>query len=377
MRISVFCLVLNLMLAFWLARHMQRSGSGGEAGLAIANTLSATCNVTLLLYALRRKLRFLAMAELWRSLLVLGTAAAAAGGLAWGLGHLWAGVPGRGKLFHKIGAVFVPGGAAGLAYWFIAVRMRISAATEMADLVRNASNGWCGEASGPSPAPLSDRGGIPRLPQGYGRAGACAADGPVQMEWGEFRAEVLKVPEFDQARLRGRPRAFPRGAEGEAGDHLGVRGCGGRPGGSPCVYSRNSSRVRERARASLEPSSEKASTPCRPAVVGPLDGTDTLTGGQVPERIVLARAAHQAAPVRAERDLALWRAGQRQRSSPVRRSQTLTPCSFREPAATQWRSRLTSKKAIPGCRPDASAARSAGALPASHPGRRPGPCRSG
>src|SRR6266404_5260335 len=50
MKVSLVCLVLNLLFAFWLV-HPYR-----EAGLSVANTLSATVNVCLLMYALRRKL---------------------------------------------------------------------------------------------------------------------------------------------------------------------------------------------------------------------------------------------------------------------------------------------------------------------------------
>src|SRR5689334_20992511 len=56
MKVSVFCLALNLVLAFFLVKQSQLLRIGGEVGLAIANTVSATVNMTLLLYTLRRKL---------------------------------------------------------------------------------------------------------------------------------------------------------------------------------------------------------------------------------------------------------------------------------------------------------------------------------
>ena len=40
MKISIFCLALNLVLAFFLVKHFQQVRIGGEAGLGIANTLS-------------------------------------------------------------------------------------------------------------------------------------------------------------------------------------------------------------------------------------------------------------------------------------------------------------------------------------------------
>ena len=74
--ISVFCLILNLGFALWLI-HPYR-----EAGLAVANTLSACFNVALLIYSLRRKLTRLGLAGLARTLLVLVPAAVLTGGVA-------------------------------------------------------------------------------------------------------------------------------------------------------------------------------------------------------------------------------------------------------------------------------------------------------
>src|SRR5439155_9607749 len=60
MKISVFCLFLNLGFAVWLV-HPYR-----EAGLGVANTLSATLNMALLLFALRRKLSRLGLTSILR-----------------------------------------------------------------------------------------------------------------------------------------------------------------------------------------------------------------------------------------------------------------------------------------------------------------------
>src|SRR5438046_6891359 len=65
MKISVFCLVLNLGFAVWLVRPYR------EAGLGVANTLSASFNTVLLLYALRRKLSRLGLTSILRLLRVL------------------------------------------------------------------------------------------------------------------------------------------------------------------------------------------------------------------------------------------------------------------------------------------------------------------
>jgi len=83
MKISVLCLVLNLGFAIWLV-HPYR-----EAGLGVANTLSACFNVSLLTYALRRKLARLDMAGLRQTLLVLALDAIMAGLVAALVSALW------------------------------------------------------------------------------------------------------------------------------------------------------------------------------------------------------------------------------------------------------------------------------------------------
>jgi len=134
MKISVFCLCLNLVLAFWLVRYFQGSFHG-EVGLAIANTSSACVNVTLLTYALRRKLARLGMSSLRRTLVVLALGAVLAGIVAAALYGLWDNRLGHKTLPAKIGAVFVPGLAAGLVYWLGALCMKVPSAQEMTWLV--------------------------------------------------------------------------------------------------------------------------------------------------------------------------------------------------------------------------------------------------
>jgi putative peptidoglycan lipid II flippase len=136
MRISVFCLVLNLALAFWLMRYLVNSGRDGEVGLALANTLSAGFNVVLLTYALRRKLAGLGMAGLRQTLLWLVSNAVLAGVVAALLSWLWEHGPGHGSLPLMLGAVFVPGAGAGLVYWFVALWLKVPAACEMTGLLR-------------------------------------------------------------------------------------------------------------------------------------------------------------------------------------------------------------------------------------------------
>jgi len=125
MRISLFCLVLNLGFAIWLVHPYH------EAGLGVANTLSATFNVLLLTYALRRKLSRLCLRSLVNNLLVLLPAALLTGVIAWLVGLLWENKIGHGTLALKIGAVFVPGALACLVYWAIALWTKIDAALDL------------------------------------------------------------------------------------------------------------------------------------------------------------------------------------------------------------------------------------------------------
>jgi putative peptidoglycan lipid II flippase len=135
MKISVFCLGLNLILAVSFVKYLQGSRIGGEVGLAAANTLSATLNAVLLAYALRRKLKYLGLAGLKPVLLILLGAAMLAGAIAAGLSFLWEQNLGHASVLLKIGAVFVPATVAGLAYWLAALAGRVPAATEVTGLV--------------------------------------------------------------------------------------------------------------------------------------------------------------------------------------------------------------------------------------------------
>jgi putative peptidoglycan lipid II flippase len=125
MKISVVCLGLNLVFAVWLVQRYR------EAGLAVANTLSATFNLVLLTYTLRRKLSRLGLTLLKQTLLVLIPNAIFAGVVAWVLGSVWEKRLGHATLALKIGAVFVPGGIASLIYWLVAVWAKVPAAHDL------------------------------------------------------------------------------------------------------------------------------------------------------------------------------------------------------------------------------------------------------
>jgi putative peptidoglycan lipid II flippase len=129
MQISIVSLMINLVLAVCLVTHFR------QAGLGIANTLTSSCNVGFLLYALRRKLQRLDLDALRQTLLPTAMAGGLAGVLAWMLVGAWEHAVGHATLLQKIGSVFVPGGIAGLAYGLVALWAGIPAALEMRELL--------------------------------------------------------------------------------------------------------------------------------------------------------------------------------------------------------------------------------------------------
>jgi putative peptidoglycan lipid II flippase len=127
MKISIFCLMVNLILAAILIVPLK------QGGLGIANTLTSAVNVLLLMFALRKKLARLEMQSLRKSLWPLALAAVLAGIVAWALWRLWENEIGHATLALKLGEVFVPAGIAGGIYLAITLALRIPAAREMVD----------------------------------------------------------------------------------------------------------------------------------------------------------------------------------------------------------------------------------------------------
>lgn len=129
MKISVLCLFLNLLFAFWLVQGFR------EAGLAVANTLSASLNMGLLVYALRRKLGRLEWAGFNQTLLVLVPAAAFAAVIAWLAASFLRREYGSATLGIKIATVFIPATLAGIVYWLIAAWAKVPAAKDLLQLL--------------------------------------------------------------------------------------------------------------------------------------------------------------------------------------------------------------------------------------------------
>ena len=129
MKISIACLVLNLVLAAALVVPLK------QGGLGIANTITSVCNVSLLLFALRKKMGKLEMEPLRATFVPLAIGAVLAGVIAWGGWHLWETKLGHHNLALKIGAVFAPAIAGGIAYWVVGVMAKIPAAHEILSFI--------------------------------------------------------------------------------------------------------------------------------------------------------------------------------------------------------------------------------------------------
>jgi len=130
MKISVFCLGLNLVFALVLVRWFR------EAGLAAANSVSAVFNTGLLLYALRRRIARLDFTGLLRNILFLVAAATVAGIIAHYIFMWWNSSWGQIGIAARVGGVFVPMSLAGAIYWALALAVRVPAARDVFNLLR-------------------------------------------------------------------------------------------------------------------------------------------------------------------------------------------------------------------------------------------------
>ncbi len=135
-RISIFCLGLNLVLA--LALVFQLDENWRQCAFGVANTISATVNALLLWVALRRReeLTSLRLPALGRQLPVMLLMAASVLGLAyWLQGSVtapasWAVVPTR------LWQVFIPLLGAGLAYWTLGGVLEVDSARAILNVFR-------------------------------------------------------------------------------------------------------------------------------------------------------------------------------------------------------------------------------------------------
>ena len=130
MRISLFCLTVNVVLAAALVWWLK------QAGLGIANTASAMMNMTILFYALRRKLKTLELAALRKQMSILTGAAVLAGAVAWTIAWYWGVNIGHGRLLLRLGEVFVPIAAATAVYLGISVVFKTGQVAELLGMFR-------------------------------------------------------------------------------------------------------------------------------------------------------------------------------------------------------------------------------------------------
>jgi putative peptidoglycan lipid II flippase len=125
MKISLVCLTINFLAACLLMLPM------GECGPGIANTCTSAFNVSLLLFALRKKLGKLDMGQLRQTLGTLLPTTVAAGIIAYGGWRGWESRVGHANIPRQIGAVFVPAGIAAGCYWAVAMWRGVPAAREI------------------------------------------------------------------------------------------------------------------------------------------------------------------------------------------------------------------------------------------------------
>lgn len=125
MWISIFCLATNLLVTATIIWKFK------QAGMGFANSLTALVNVSLLLYALRKKLKTLDLAELKRHLAILLTGALGAGAVAWYCAQWWAKSIGHSNFLTKAGEVFVPMTVAAALYFGISIAFKTGHTDEM------------------------------------------------------------------------------------------------------------------------------------------------------------------------------------------------------------------------------------------------------
>lgn len=133
MLVSAVCLGLNLVFTACLLMMFKAGWKQGALG--VANSLSAMLNVSLLLFALRKKLKKLEFDEFTRSLWPMITAAVVAGVVTWACARGWGQHLGHGNLPLKMGEVFAPACAGGMVYWVAAWWMKVPSAREITALL--------------------------------------------------------------------------------------------------------------------------------------------------------------------------------------------------------------------------------------------------
>lgn len=131
MRISIFCLAINLIFT---VLFLFRFGLGSGA-MGLANTLSSACNVALLGTFLGKKLKTLELTEFYQAIPRVLFAAACAAAVAWFARNYWTAHLGHANFALKAGEVFVPMSLAGALYFGISLVLRVPSAHDIINLV--------------------------------------------------------------------------------------------------------------------------------------------------------------------------------------------------------------------------------------------------
>ena len=125
MKISIACLLVNMVFAVAMVNPLR------QGGLGLANSISSICNTSILFYALTRKLGGLGMKSSQRMILQMAGCVLVAGLVAWGLSRWWQSHIGHAGLIQRLGDVFVPMTAAAAVYWGLALWLKIPPAMEL------------------------------------------------------------------------------------------------------------------------------------------------------------------------------------------------------------------------------------------------------
>ena len=131
MRISVFCLGTNLILAFQLIPSFEQGGMG------MANSASSFLNLGLLIYALRKKFSKLTFVDMYRPLNSMVTASVLAGLVAWGCHAFLDGWLGHEGIVSRLIVVFVPLTLGGAAYAGTTLWLKVKAAEDLIGLLKS------------------------------------------------------------------------------------------------------------------------------------------------------------------------------------------------------------------------------------------------
>ncbi len=130
MKVSVFCLGVNLLLSVVLIGDLR------QIGLGVANSITSGLNVWLLYRALRKKLGTLELAEVRQAIKPVLAAVIVACILAHPIYQAWDNWFGHETLLIRLGAVFIPATIAAVMYWALLWSAKLPAATEALGLIR-------------------------------------------------------------------------------------------------------------------------------------------------------------------------------------------------------------------------------------------------